>query len=231
MIEIHNLTKNFGAKPVLRGVSLTVQSGEFVALMGPNGAGKTTLLRIVASLTRPSFGRVRVDSFDLPAQADSVRRVLGVVSHHTLLYGDLTAEENLRFYGQLYGVENLSKRIEDVLDQVGLSKRRHDLVRSFSRGMAQRLSIGRAVLHSPDVMLFDEPHTGLDQEASVMLDELLKSVAAQGRSVLMISHDLPRSLQLADRVMILSHGKIAYDAPTKNLSLADFAQTYSELTQ
>ncbi|MBI4631941.1 MAG: ATP-binding cassette domain-containing protein [Chloroflexi bacterium] len=125
----------------------------------------------------------------------------------------------------------MSKRIEDVLGQVGLSRRRHDLVRSFSRGMAQRLSIGRAVLHSPDVMLFDEPHTGLDQEASLMLDELLKSVAAQGRSVLMISHDLPRSLQLADRVTILSHGKIAYDSPTKNLSLADFAKTYNELTQ
>ena len=231
MIEIHNLTKNFGGKPVLRGVNLNVAHGEFVALMGPNGAGKTTLLRIVASLTRPSVGRVRVSNFDLPAQADSVRRALGVVSHHTLLYGDLTAEENLRFYGELYSVANLSKRIGEVLDQVGLIKRRHDLVRSFSRGMAQRLSIGRAILHSPDVMLFDEPHTGLDQQASAMLDDLLKSVAAQGRSVLMISHDLPRSLRLADRVMILAYGTIAYDSPTKNLSLADFAKTYNGLTQ
>jgi heme ABC exporter ATP-binding subunit CcmA len=230
MIEIRKLTKNFGFKPVLKGIDLTVAQGEFVALLGSNGAGKTTLLRIVASLTRASFGQVRVNNFELPAQADAVRRSLGVVSHHTLLYGDLTAEENLYFYGQLYGVAKLSERIKDVLEMVGLSRRRHDLVRSFSRGMAQRLSIGRAVLHSPEVMLFDEPHTGLDQEANAMLDTLLKSVAAQGRSVLMISHDLPRTLQLAQRVVILAHGKLVYDSPTANLTLGDFAKTYNELT-
>jgi heme exporter protein A len=230
MIEIHALTKAFGLRTVLRGVNLTVQAGEFVALLGPNGAGKSTLLRIVASLSAPTLGRVRVNGWDLPAQADEVRRALGVVSHQPLLYGDLTAEENLSFYGRLYGVANLPGRIAEVLTQVGLHKRRRDLVRSFSRGMVQRLSIARAILHSPEVLLFDEPHTGLDQEASAMLDEVLKTVAADGRTVLMISHDLPRSLTLAHRIAILANGKIAYDAPTADLTLADLTQTYAAVT-
>jgi heme exporter protein A len=230
MIEIYALTKAFGLRTVLRGVNLTVQAGEFVALLGPNGAGKSTLLRIVASLSAPTLGRVRVNDLDLPAQADEVRRALGVVSHQPLLYGDLTAEENLSFYGRLYGVANLPGRIAEVLTQVGLHKRRRDLVRSFSRGMVQRLSIARAILHSPEVLLFDEPHTGLDQEASAMLDEVLKTVAADGRTVLMISHDLPRSLTLAHRIAILANGKIAYDAPTADLTLADLTQTYAAVT-
>ena len=231
MIELHFLTKSFGLRPVLRGVNLTVQSGEFVALMGPNGAGKTTLLRIVASLSRPTFGGVRVGGFDLPSQADEARRAIGVVSHLPLLYGDLTAEENLFFYGRMYSVPNLAARVSEVLEQVGLSKRRRDLVRAFSRGMTQRLAIARAILHSPDIMLFDEPYTGLDQDASARLDTILKTVAARGRTVLMISHDLAHALALADRVAILSRGKIAYDAPTAGLNPLEFANTYKELTQ
>ena len=230
LIEIHSLTKNFGLQPVLRGLDLTIAPGEFVALLGPNGAGKSTLLRIVASLARPSLGRVRVAGFDLPAQADSVRRLLGVVSHHPLLYGDLTAAENLYFYGQMYSVPNLQSQISIVLNQVGLLKRRHDLVRTFSRGLTQRLAIGRAILHSPEVMLFDEPHTGLDQDASQMLDAILKEVVAQGRTVLMISHDLPHALARATRVAILSRGKIAFDAPTAGLDALEFAKTYATLT-
>ncbi|MBM4424581.1 MAG: ABC transporter ATP-binding protein [Chloroflexi bacterium] len=233
MIEIRSLTKTFGLKPVLRGIDLTIQPGEFLALVGPNGAGKSTLLRIVASLARPTFGRVRLNGYELPAQADPARRLLGVVSHHPLLYGDLTAEENLRFYGEMYAVPHLKHRIAEVLELVGLSKRRADLVRTFSRGMAQRLAIGRAILHSPQIMLFDEPHTGLDQDASAMLDNILKTVAARDsapRTVLMISHDLPRALALAHRVAILSRGKIAYESPAAGLSPFDFARTYETLT-
>jgi len=213
---------------VLRGVDLSIQSGEFVALLGPNGAGKSTLLRIVASLARPTLGRVRVAGFDLPNQADEVRRLLGVVSHNPLLYGDLSAEENLRFYGELYAVENLSTRISDVLELVGLVKRRGDLVRTFSRGMAQRLTIGRAILHAPQVMLFDEPHTGLDQTASAILDSILKEVTGQGCTVLMISHDLAHALTLAQRVAILARGKIVYDQATAGLNTAEFGKVYEE---
>jgi heme exporter protein A len=133
---------------------------------------------------------------------------LGVVSHLPLLYGDLTAEENLRFYGRMYGIPEMENRIRDVLEMVGLYARRRDLVRTFSRGMQQRLAIGRAVLHDPEVMLFDEPHTGLDQDACEMLDTVLKEVAARGRTVVMTSHDLARTADLASRFDVLSRGKI-----------------------
>lgn len=208
MIEVRKLVKRFGLKTVLRGLDFHVEPGEFVALLGPNGAGKTTFLRILASLSRPSLGEVRVGGYRLPDQASSVRQRLGVVSHLTLLYGDLTAEENLRFYGKMYGIPDRKKRIAEVLELVGLTPRRRDLVRTFSRGMEQRLAIGRAVLHDPDVMLFDEPYTGLDQDACVMLDTVLREVAARGRTVVMTSHDLVRAADLASRFDILSRGVI-----------------------
>jgi heme exporter protein A len=209
MIEVRRLVKRFGLKTVLRSVDFQVQPGEFVALLGPNGAGKTTFLRILASLSRPALGEVHIAGYRLPEQAASVRRRLGVVSHLPLLYGDLTAEENLQFFGRMYAVVNLEDRITEVLDLVGLQARRRDLVRTFSRGMQQRLAIGRAVLHDPEVMLFDEPHTGLDQDASAMLDRVLQEVAARGRTVVMTSHDLARSGDLASRFDVLSRGTIA----------------------
>jgi heme exporter protein A len=231
MIATRALTKNFGLQRVLRGVDLEIASGEFVALMGPNGAGKTTLLRILATLSRPSFGQARVAGFPLPAGADEVRRRLGVVSHHPLLYSDLTAEENLLFYARMYGVRARTPRLNTVLEQVGLAARRRDLVRTFSRGMQQRLAIARAVLHEPEVMLFDEPYTGLDQDASAMLDEVLRDVAARGRTVLMTTHDLARGLALADRMVILSRGVIAYSVPRAEIDPATFTQTYAAVVQ
>ncbi len=208
MIEVRKLIKRFGLKTVLRGIDFKVEAGEFVALLGPNGAGKTTFLRILASLSRPALGEVKIAGYLLPAQAAAVRRRLGVVSHQPLLYGDLTAEENLMFYGRMYGVPELEQRVAQVLELVGLTTRRRDLVRTFSRGMQQRLAIGRAVLHDPDVMLFDEPHTGLDQDASAMLDNVLREVAARGRTVVMTSHDLARAGDLASRFDVLSRGVI-----------------------
>ena len=217
MIEVRKLVKRFGTKTVLRGIDLEVRPGEFVALLGPNGAGKTTFLRILASLSNPSLGEVRVASHLLPRQAAGVRARLGVVSHTSLLYGDLTAEENLQFYGRLYGIPNIAARIREVLEMVGLESRRRDLVRTFSRGMQQRLAIGRAVLHDPDVMLFDEPHTGLDQDASTMLDNVLRSVAAEGRTIVMTSHDLARAEDLANRFDVLSRGVIVASASRAQL--------------
>jgi len=209
VIDIRSLVKTFGLKPVLRGLNLHLAAGEFVALLGPNGAGKTTLLRILASLARPSLGEVRLAGHRLPGEAAAVRRILGVVSHQPLLYGDLTAEENLRFYARLYSLPQAKRRIDEILEMVGLDRRRRDRVREYSRGMQQRLAIGRAVLHDPLILLFDEPHTGLDQEASAMLDGVLRQVAGRGRTVLMTSHDLLRAADLASRIDILSGGVIA----------------------
>lgn len=228
MITVKKLVKRFGLKTVLRGVDFEVQPGEFVALLGPNGAGKTTFLRILASLSRPSLGDVTVAGYRLPNEAAAVRARLGVVSHLPLLYGDLSAEENLRFYGRMYGLSNLELRITEVLEMVGLENRRRDLVRTFSRGMQQRLAIGRAVLHDPDVMLFDEPYTGLDQDASSMLDEVLQTVAAKGRTVVMTSHDLARAEDLATRFDILSRGVISASATQKQLKKSNLLTFYKE---
>ncbi len=226
MIEVRNLFKRFGSKTVLRGLDFDVQPGEFVALLGPNGAGKTTFLRILSSLSQASLGRVLVAGYELPGQSAAVRARLGVVSHLPLLYGNLTAEENLRFYGRLYGVPHLEERVTQVLEMTGLVLRRRDLVRTFSRGMQQRLAIGRAVLHDPEVMLFDEPYTGLDQDASLMLDDLLHTVAAQGRTVVMTSHDLARAEAVATRFDILSRGAIAASATRRQLGRSNLLSFY-----
>jgi heme exporter protein A len=228
MITVHKLVKCFGMKTVLRGLDFKVQPGEFVALLGPNGAGKTTFLRILSSLSRPTLGAVSVDGYRLPDQAAAVRARLGVVSHLPLLYGDLTTEENLRFFGYMYGVSNIESRIAEVLEMVGLVSRRRDLVRTFSRGMQQRLAIGRAVFHDPDVMLFDEPYTGLDQDASTMLDDVLRSVAAKGRTVVMTSHDLIRAEELATRFDILSRGVIVASATRKQLGKSKLLSFYKK---
>jgi heme exporter protein A len=228
MIDVRKLVKRFGLKTVLRGLDFHVEPGEFVALLGPNGAGKTTFLRILASLSRPSLGHVSIAGHKLPDHAAEVRRRLGVVSHQPLLYADLTAEENLRFYGRMYGLPNLDARINEVLGLVGLSHRRRDLVRTFSRGMQQRLAIGRAVLHDPQVILFDEPYTGLDQDASAMLDDVLRSVAALGRTVVMTSHDLARAEDLASRFDVLSRGTIAASARREELGRTNLLAFYRQ---
>ena len=208
IIEVSRLIKRFGPKVVLRQLDFQVEHGEFVALLGPNGAGKTTFLRILSSLSRPTMGSVSVAGFTLPHQAANVRRRLGVVSHMPLLYGDLSAEENLLFYGRMYAVDQLATRMDEVFEQVGLTLRRRDLVRTFSRGMQQRLAIGRAILHDPEVLLLDEPHTGLDQDACDMLDRALRQVAVRGRTLVMTSHDLARAEDLASRFDVLTRGTI-----------------------
>ena len=228
MITVKKLVKRFGLKTVLRGLDFEAYPGEFVALLGPNGSGKTTFLRILASLSRPSLGEVHIAGYKLPNEAAQVRARLGVVSHLPLLYGDLTAEENLRFYARMYGITNYGSRISEVLELVGLDNRRRDLVRTYSRGMQQRLAIGRAVLHDPDVMLFDEPYTGLDQDASAMLDDVLKAVAAQGRTVVMTSHDFARSEELATRFDILSRGVIAASATRRQLKKSNLLSFYKQ---
>jgi heme exporter protein A len=227
-IEVRKLVKRFGLKVVLKGLDLTVENGEFVALLGPNGAGKTTLLRILASLSRPTLGSVSLAGFRLPHEASSVRRSLGVLSHQPLLYADLSAEDNLLFFGRLYCLPHLGERITEVLDLVGLLARRKDLVRSFSRGMQQRLAIGRAVLHDPKILLLDEPYTGLDQDACEMLDSILREVATQGRTILMTSHDLARTAELASRFDVLSRGRIVASASRSLVGESDLLGFYRQ---
>jgi heme exporter protein A len=231
VIEVRGLVKRYGLKPVLRGLTFEAGDGEFVALIGPNGAGKTTFLRILTSLARPTAGLVSIAGLPIPGGESQVRRLLGVVAHQPMLYGDLTAAENLRFFGRMYGLPDLERRLTEVLALVGLTRVADELVRAFSRGMQQRLAIGRAILHRPQVLLLDEPHTGLDQEAAVMLDRLLSEVAVEGRTVVMTSHDIGRAHRLADRVDVLSRGKLVASLPVATTSLAQLTSTYQQVTR
>jgi heme exporter protein A len=232
MIEVRSLTKVFGLNPVLRGLDLDVARGEFLTLLGPNGSGKSTLLRILGALSRPTSGTVTIGGWELPAEADYVRAQLGVVSHLPLLYDTLTAEENLMFFARLYNIpaDERRERVGAILRRVGLAKRARDIVQTYSRGMQQRLAIARAILHDPAVLLMDEPYTGLDQDAAGLLDELLREVAVAGRTVIMTTHDLQRGHALADRIAILSRGKIALDMPTSQIAARELPMLYAETT-
>lgn len=230
MIAINGLVKQYGLNPVLRGVNLNVAEGEFVTLVGPNGAGKSTLMGIVATLLRPTAGEVCVGGWQLPEQADRVRSHIGLVSHHSLLYRDMTAAENLSFFARLYRLPDAEARVATALRKVGLFARQRDPVGTFSRGMIQRLTIARATLHEPDVLLLDEPYTGLDQEATGLLDALLREESARGRTILMITHDLAHGLGLADRLAILHGGRIAREVTRSEISPAAVYDLYAEVT-
>jgi heme exporter protein A len=230
MIEVRDLVKSFGPRTALAGVDLSVNAGEFVTLMGPNGAGKTTFLRILATLTRPTSGTLRIAGLD-PAQAgDEVRRCIGFLSHRTLLYDDLTAGQNLDFYARMYDLDDGQARIDDLLGQVGLAARRHDMVRTLSRGMQQRLSVARAVLHRPQVLLLDEPYTGLDPSAAQVLTDLLTELAGEGCTVLLTTHNLERGLAVGQRVVVLSRGRIVYDERGEAIDAASLPGVYRTLT-
>jgi len=231
MIEVVSLSKRFGNKYVLKGLDMKVKPGEIVALLGANGAGKTTLLRILASLANPSLGKIKVGGFSLPAEAAAARASLGFLGHKALLYRDLSAEQNLLFCSRLYGLRNADSRVDEVLELVNLSQRRRDPVRIFSRGMLQRLAIGRAILHKPQVLLLDEAHTGLDQESVSMLNELLRSLAYKGAAILITSHDLERVSELANRVDVLVAGRIAASHPRAEIAKGSLGSLYKDALQ
>jgi heme exporter protein A len=229
MIKINGLIKQYGLNPVLRGINLHVKPGEFVTLVGPNGAGKSTLMRIVATLLRPDAGEVEIGGWPLSTHAHMVRRHIGLVSHQSLLYQDLNAAENLTFFARLYGLDNGEERVQRALKLVGLRARQRDPVSSFSRGMTQRLTIARATLHEPDVLLLDEPYTGLDQEAVALLDQLLKQEKERERTIFMITHDLIHSLNLSDRILFLHNGRIVHETGD-GVGATDLIALYREYT-
>ncbi len=171
----------------MRNVDLLLRSGDFLALFGHNGAGKTTLIHILSSLILPTSGTVRIAGFDSQDNREALRKVIGVISHHTFLYNNLTAFENLKFYGTMYEVTNLNDKIEEVLELVGLPEYVNDQVHTFSRGMQQRLSVARAILHDPMVLFLDEPYTGLDQHGAEILKRLLGEFRDRGKTIVMTS--------------------------------------------
>ena len=228
MVYMEGVTKRFGKVFALRGIDLQLGRGRFLGVFGPNGAGKTTLLKVLATLTRPSTGTITIAGYDIVREADKVRSMLGVLVHRTFLYGQLTASENLQFYGRMFGVKKLPERIHEVLQVVGLETHARQLVRTYSRGMQQRLAIARAILHHPSLLLLDEPYTGLDQHASTHLQELLRQLHAAECTIIMSTHDVQRGLELYDDIAIQCRGKIVFYGSAAGIDLHAFEQLYAE---
>ncbi len=226
LIEIEGVYKRYGRKPVLRGVDLRVAEGEVVALLGGNGAGKSTLVRIVAGLSRPDRGAVRLGGATVQQVGAALRRYIGVVAHQPLLYPNLTGRENLQFFARLYDVVDVDERAESLLRTVDLWPRRHDSVRTYSRGMVQRLAIARALLHNPPVLLLDEPDTGLDQASAAVLDELVQGLRASRRAILLTTHNLARAAAWSDAVCVLRNGRVAARTSTRGLGAEGLRNFY-----
>ncbi len=231
VIEVQGLTKSFGNHLALRGIDLEVKQGESVVILGPNGAGKTTLIKVLATIMNPSSGRVLVDGLNLKNNAESIRRKIGVVTHQTFLYSNLTAYENLEFYSRMYDVPGVKERIHEVVAMVGMTSRLDDRVGTLSRGMQQRLSIARSLLHKPAIMLLDEPEMGLDQQAVSMLWETLPTEGGEKRTIILTTHNLERGLELGERLLILDNGKIVYEGSRQVLDLAGLKEAYQHSTR
>ncbi len=224
-LEVKGLTRRFGVRKALDEVDLELPGGAFLSIFGPNGAGKTTLVRVLTTLTPPSAGSVRVDGLDVVEDAVGLRERIGLISHNPLLYPDLTAEENLAFFADMYGVEDPAGRARELLESVELDHRRTDTVATFSRGMLQRLSIARALLHHPKVLFLDEPYSGLDPHAVDILDALIAQIRAE-HTFVMVSHDLTKGLELCTHALILARGKVVLFEPKESIDPEAFAATY-----
>ncbi len=227
-LEVEGLTRIFGARKALDGVTFDLPTGAFLSIFGPNGAGKTTLLRTLTTLQNPSSGTARVLGLDVVKDAVQLRNRIGLISHNPLLYPDLSAEENLLFFSEMYGVEDPAGRVRELLDSVELSHRRFDLVRTFSRGMLQRLSIARALLHHPDVIFLDEPYSGLDPHAMDILDHLIAQVRSQ-HTFVMVSHDLGKGLELCSHALILAKGRVVRFDEKADIDDERFAAEYRSI--
>ena len=229
-IVAQGLVRRFGGVRALEGVDLEAPAGTLLVVLGPNGAGKSTLLGILAGLTRPDAGQVRVAGQDLARAPAAARQQVGLVSHQPLVYPELTAEENLRFHARLYGLPSGPEAVLPALEAVDLVRQRHRRARDFSRGMRQRLAIARATLHAPAVLLLDEPFTGLDPTAADRLAALLTSLAQGGHALLVTTHDLERARALAHRLVILDRGRVVWAGSAADPAAADLAALYRRLT-
>lgn len=226
-IETKKLTKVFGDRKALDKVSIEVPEGAFLSIFGPNGAGKTTLVRTLATLSRATSGTALVAGFDAKEEPDKVREHIGLISHNPMLYPDLTAMENLMFTAQLYGVVNAEERVRELLRAVELDHRRFDVVRTFSRGMTQRLSIARALMNDPDVVFLDEPYAGLDHHAVEIFDGLIEQLR-DGRTFIMVSHDLQKGFDVCTHALVLARGRVVSYAPKEDIDFEQFRQLYRE---
>jgi heme exporter protein A len=230
-VEVQGLKKSYGLKPILRGIDFALPQGQRMALLGANGAGKTTILRVLAGLSRPSAGIVRITGLDLLRDAQGVRHRVGLVAHQPYVYEELTVLENLLFFAHLYTVARARERAQMLLERVGLGKRAQERVGALSRGQVQRLAWARALLHDPHLLLLDEPDTGLDQEGQQLIATLLEEHRTRGGSAIFTTHQLEQALALSNSIVMLRHGRIAYRQTSTSLTVQDLQQAYSEVVR
>ena len=231
MIEIIKLTKQADNKLILRGVDLLINKGETVAILGPNGAGKSTLLKVLATLIKPTSGLIKVNGLDLKKNHIKIKKIMGYLPHSSLLYDHYTPLENIVFFGKIYGVKNVEQRATELVKEVGLSFFLNEPVKNFSRGMIQRIAIARAIVHEPEILLLDEPHTGLDQGAIGILNNVILSMKAKGTTTLMVTHDFKQAAEICDRIIIVKNGKIVDDFRIENQNLGYVSEKYEQLVE
>ncbi|MDH3208146.1 MAG: heme ABC exporter ATP-binding protein CcmA [Gemmatimonadota bacterium] len=231
VLEARGLVREYGPVVAVDGIDLSLDAGEFLTIFGPNGAGKSSLLGMLGGAMRPSRGTVRIRGAELSYSDVGWRNRVGILSHRGFLYARLTAEENLRFYGRLFGLSDLDERVSARLDRVGLSDRAGFQVRHLSHGMRQRLALARALLHDPDVVLLDEPYTGLDPSAAQVLRTVLEELRDGERTVVMVTHDLRQGLQLATRVAIQVAGRFAWERSAEAIDTNGFESVYHRVVE
>ncbi len=229
VFEAKNIVKRFGRSTALRGINLQVAEGDFISIFGANGVGKTTFLKISAKLLSPSEGEIFFKGKNINEAGNAARKEIGFIAHDTFLYRSLTARENLRFYGRMYQTPELDSVIDSTLKSVGLYERGDDLITGFSRGMQQRLTIARAFLHNPTILLLDEPYTGLDRAASEILNGLIKSFYSSKNAGIMTTHNLDQGYDIASHVVVMNKGKVEFISATKDISKKDFGEIYMKI--
>jgi len=220
-VSVRGLGKTIDDRDILDDLTFEVPEGSFVALLGANGAGKSSLLKILATLIPPSRGELQLFGAAVRSDATALRSRIGLIGHAPMLYRDLSALENLILFGRLYGVADPRQRAEQLLDYVELSHRASDSIKTFSRGMVQRAAIARALMHDPDLLLADEPFSGLDAPSANALERLLKRLHDEGRTIILANHDLSQSLAIAQRAIVLRRGRLVMDAPVGDLTQAE----------
>ena len=228
LVQVEGLVRTFGHRRALAGVDLTLADGDCLALFGPNGAGKTTLLRVLAGLLKPTAGRARIAGVQLPAGAEA-RAVVGLISHNSMLYDALTARENIEFVARLYGLADPRAAAADALRRMRIDDRARTVVRALSRGMQQRVSIARAVVHAPRVLLLDEPYSGLDEGGASALTALLVELRRAGTALIIVTHNLGEGLALATQSAIMHAGRFVHHECERTSDHAGYAARYREL--
>jgi len=228
VVATENLTRKFGARRAVDGVTLGIAAGDALAIFGPNGAGKTTLLRMLAGILRPTSGTARIGEVTMPG-GSRVRRRIGIVSHHSLLYDALTARENVEFAARLYGIKQYREKAERALDAMHILDRADTRVSELSRGMKQRVSVARAIVHDPDVVLADEPFTGLDVVGAKALAGLLIESRNRGAALVLVTHNVDEGLSLSTHAAIMTRGRIASIESRGDIDPAAFTRAYQEL--